>query len=359
MNTLITAATLVASFALQAGPAAETAPPTQLPAPQDFTTAVRAGKAALDSGDAVGAIAAYEAAKAARPDSAEAAYNLGVALYRGGKFREAADAFKQAATLASNGERTDPALSSASLFNKAASFYGATRDQAAAAQQALEKAAAGDEAEAAPPVDPEALKQAITDAKESLKSFKDAAFAEESDLGSRANAEQASRLVRALEELQRQQQQNDQQKQDEQNKDQNQDQQDQQGKDGEPQDKDQRQEQEQDKEQSGDQQPPKEGEQDKKEQKQQSGADQQKPPEQPPEEQPSKDQPQKDQGDGKQEDSKADAQPQPKDGNMTKDEADRLLQGVRDREQKRRVEQERRAEQQAKNARGRKPIKDW
>jgi hypothetical protein len=44
---------------------------------------------------------------------------------------------------------------------------------------------------------------------------------------------------------------------------------------------------------------------------------------------------------------------------MTKDEADRLLQGVRDREQKRRVEQERRAEQQAKNARGRKPIKDW
>ena len=44
---------------------------------------------------------------------------------------------------------------------------------------------------------------------------------------------------------------------------------------------------------------------------------------------------------------------------MTKDEADRLLQAVRDREQKRRVEQERRAEQQAKNARGRKPIKDW
>ena len=364
MNVLITAATLVASFALQAGPAAETAPPTQLPAPQDFTTAVRAGKAALNSGDADGAIAAYEAAKAARPDSAEAAYNLGVALYRGGKFREAAASFKQAADLASNGERTDPALSSASLFNKAASFYGATRDQAAAAQQALEKAAAGDQADAAPPVDPEALKQAITDAKESLKSFKDAAFADGADLGSRANAEQASRLVRALEELQRQQQQqqqndqqNDQQKQDEQNKDQNQDQQDQQGKDGEPQDKDQS--QEQDKEQSGDQQQPKEGEQDKKEQKQQSGADQQKPPEQPPEEQPSKDQPQKDQGDGKQEDSKADAQPQPKDGSMTKDEADRLLQGVRDREQKRRVEQERRAEQQAKNARGRKPIKDW
>ena len=42
MNTLITAATLVASFALQAGPAAETAPPTQPPAPRDFTTAVRA-----------------------------------------------------------------------------------------------------------------------------------------------------------------------------------------------------------------------------------------------------------------------------------------------------------------------------
>ncbi len=183
MNTLITAATLVASFALQAGPAAETAPPAQPPAPQDFTTAVRTGKAALDAGDADGAIAAYEAAKSARPDSAEVAYNLGVALYRGGKFREAANAFKQAADLASNGERTDPTLSSASLFNKAASFYGATRDQAAAAQQALEKAAAGDEADAAPPIDPEALKQAITDAKESLKSFKDAAFADGTDVG--------------------------------------------------------------------------------------------------------------------------------------------------------------------------------
>ena len=54
MNTLITAAALVASFALQAGPAADTAPPTQPPAPQDFTTAVRTGKAALDAGDADG-----------------------------------------------------------------------------------------------------------------------------------------------------------------------------------------------------------------------------------------------------------------------------------------------------------------
>ena len=358
MNSLITVAALVASFALQAGPSAETAAPAQPPAPQDFATAVRAGKAALDAGDADGAITAYEAAKSARPDSAEAAYNLGVALYRGGKFREAAAAFKKSADLASSGERTDPALNSASLFNKAASFYGATRDQAAAAQQVLEKAAAGDQAGAAPPVDPKALEQAITDAKESLRSFKDAAFADETDLGSRANAEQASRLVRALEELQRQQQQqqqqqqDDQQKQDQQNKDQDQNQ---------DQSEDQKNEdqQNQDNQQSDDQQKPKDGEQDKKDQKQQPGADEQKPQEQQQKDQQQKDQPQQDQGDDKQDDSKSDAQPKPNDGNMTKDEADRLLQAVRDREQKRRAEQERRAEQQAKNARGRKPIKDW
>jgi hypothetical protein len=42
---------------------------------------------------------------------------------------------------------------------------------------------------------------------------------------------------------------------------------------------------------------------------------------------------------------------------MTKEEADRLLQAVRDRERRRRAEQERRAQEQA--SRGRAPAKDW
>jgi hypothetical protein len=42
---------------------------------------------------------------------------------------------------------------------------------------------------------------------------------------------------------------------------------------------------------------------------------------------------------------------------MTKDQADRLLQSVRDRERERRAAQERKV--QAEAARGRKPTKDW
>jgi hypothetical protein len=42
---------------------------------------------------------------------------------------------------------------------------------------------------------------------------------------------------------------------------------------------------------------------------------------------------------------------------MTKEQADRLLQAVRDRERERRAAQERKA--QAEAGRGRPPIKDW
>jgi hypothetical protein len=42
---------------------------------------------------------------------------------------------------------------------------------------------------------------------------------------------------------------------------------------------------------------------------------------------------------------------------MTKEQADRLLQAVRDRERERRAAQERKAQAEAR--RGRPPIKDW
>ena len=190
------------------GAAAERAP-ERAAEPVDFHSAARAGEVALKSGDFAGAAAAYEAALAARPDAADAAYNLGVSLYKAGKFQDAAKAFARASTSASNGERTDAALSASSLYNRAASFYSATRTQAEAAQRMLEtqRAAADTEPtegqEAA--IDPEALKQAIADANKSLGGFKDAAYADPNDQESRANAEQSLRLVRALEELKKQQ----------------------------------------------------------------------------------------------------------------------------------------------------------
>ncbi len=326
--------------------AADTPAPRPAP-PADFATAARDGKAALDAGDAAAAIAAYESARAARPESAEAAYNLGVALYRGGKFREAADAFKQAASIASNGERTNASLSNSSLFNRAASFYGATRAQAEAAQRMIDEGTRTDGEPQAPPVDPEALKQAIDDAKESLRSFKDAAWADERDLESRANAEQASRLVRALEELRRKQEQDNQQQQEKRQDDQ---QERQPSKDDEKQD------------QQGDDRKPEKPDDSRKDQDSKDQRDQGKDGERKkPEDQQQQQDQQQDKQQDKQQDDPAEQQkqPAPRNGEMTKDEADRLLQAVRDREQKRRAEQERRAEQQAKSARGRKPIKDW
>ena len=90
--------------------AAERAPERAVE-PVDFHSAARAGEVALQSGDFAGAAAAYEAALAARPDAADAAYNLGVSLYKAGKYQDAAKAFARASTSASNGEHTDAALS--------------------------------------------------------------------------------------------------------------------------------------------------------------------------------------------------------------------------------------------------------
>jgi len=349
------------------GAAAERAP-ERAAEPIDFHSAARAGEVALQSGDFAGAAAAYEAALAARPDAADAAYNLGVSLYKAGKFQDAAKAFARASTSASNGEHTDAALSASSLYNRAASFYSATRTQAEAAQRMLEtqrdatSAEPKEGQEAA--IDPEALKQAIADANKSLGGFKDAAYADPNDQESRANAEQSLRLVRALEELKKQQDEQ-QKKDDKENKDDKQDQsdkKDQSDKQDQSDKKDQSDKQDQsdkkdqsDKQDQGDKkdESDKKNQDDKKDKGDKDKADKDK--------QDPKDQQNKD---GKSpDDQQPPEQPkpgepgQPKDGQMTKDQADRLLQSVRDRELERRAAQERKV--QAEAARGRKPIRDW
>ena len=352
------------------GAAAERAP-ERAAEPVDFHSAARAGEVALKSGDFAGAAAAYEAALAARPDAADAAYNLGVSLYKAGKFQDAAKAFARASTSASNGERTDAALSASSLYNRAASFYSATRTQAEAAQRMLETQRAATDAEPKEgqdaPIDPEALKQAIADANKSLGGFKDAAYADPNDLESRANAEQSLRLVRALEELKKQQDEKQKQdekqdqgdKQDQDDKKDQSDKQDQGDKKDQDDKKDQGDKQDQsDKQDQGDKKyqddKKDKGDKDKKDTK--DTKDKDKEDKQDPKEQPNKD--------GKSPDEQQPPeQPQPgepgqaKDGQMTKDQADRLLQSVRDRERERRAAQERKV--QAEAARGRKPIKDW
>lgn len=346
--------------------------PPVSPAPKmSYEQAVEAGRRALDSKDNDAAVAAYDAALEARPDSAAAAFNRGVALYRAGRFKEAAEAFRDSGAKASSGERTSEALEKSSTFNRAASYYGATKAQAEAAERMLAEARQGGKdapaAAADPQVNPAELKQAIDDAKASFDAFRDAAYGDDADLESRANAEQARRLVKALEELRKQQEerQKQQQKQEQQdkqeqqeNKDKQQQQQQQQQDGQQQQQQDQHQQQDGSDEQPKDQSKPDDGSKNEQ-QKQDASKDEQKPKEQQSEDQQPKEQPPQDAGSpqdsAKQDDAKG--APAAERGDMTKDEADRLLQGVRDRERRRRAEQQRREQDQA--ARGRKPIKDW
>jgi hypothetical protein len=314
---------LLASLALSQAPEPAQAPapaPASAPAPNDPE------------------VDRWEAAVAAQPDSAAAHYNLGVARYRAGQFKEAADSFKRAGEVASGADSPDPALAASSAYNRAASFYGSTREQAEAAQRMLEaKEREGAAEGAGAPIDPEALKQAIADATASFDGFRDAAYADPSDLGSRANAEQSRRLIRALEELQRQQQQQQNEKQ-------------------QPQDQQDAKDQEQP--QDGEQPKPQDAPSEERPQDQEGrdgGADDEK--EREAQQQQQQGQPRQDPPADRPQELEAAKQQPAKPGEMTKEEADRLLQGVRDRERRRRAEQDRRAQEQA--TRGRAPVKDW
>jgi Ca-activated chloride channel family protein len=325
--------------------ALQAAPIPAPPPPASFSSIVREARAKLDAGDFAGAAERYAEALRARPEASAAAYNQGVALYREGKYGDAARAFSQAAEIASEGTRTDPAVEARSTYNKAASHYRATKAQAEAAERMLESAAPrsqdGADAPANESVDPDALKAAIEDAQKSLQGFKDAALNDPTDRDARANAQQSLRLLRALEELRKQQEQEQEQ---EQKQDQEQ----------------QQQQQQQDQQQSQDQKQQEQTQQ-KDQQDQQSGDQgEAQPPKDPGD---SKDEPEQQPSEGKQDAPKqpADQPPPPKPsgerpGDMTKQEADRLLQAVRDRERERRAEQERAA---AVPRNRRPPAKDW
>ena len=335
---------LILALALQVPPQAEPIPAQPAPAPpsdiappaspESFSTIVREARTKLDAGDFAGAAERYAEALRTRPEASAAAYNQGVALYRDGKYADAARAFAQAAEIASEGQKTDAAVEARSTYNKAASHYRATKAQAQAAERLVKSAAAADpsgESQAPKePVDPEALKAAIEDAQKSLQGFKDAALNDPSDRDARANAQQSLRLLRALEELRKQQEQQQQQ-----NEQQEQQKQDQQQQDPQQQQQDDQQKQDQGQEQKNQGQQ----EQDQQQQQQPSPTEgDQQPPEQPTEQPP----PPKPSGE--------------RPGEMTKQEADRLLQAVRDRERERRADQER-AAAVPKNRRP--PAKDW
>ncbi|MBU3728873.1 MAG: VWA domain-containing protein [Phycisphaerales bacterium] len=172
-----------------------------------FRDAVTRANAAMQSGQYADAAAAFGEAMDADPTNAAVAYNRGVAEYRAGKLDEAATSFAEAAS------RGDATLAADAMFNQGNATYQS-------ALRALQRAApdAGTAGSTPPPsTDAQPDLAAATDAvSQALTHYKDAIAANPSDVDSRVNAELAHTLLKQLREMQQQQQQQNQQEQEQQ-----------------------------------------------------------------------------------------------------------------------------------------------
>lgn len=186
-----------------------------------FREAITRANAAMQEAQYSDAAAAFAEAMDADPTSAAAAYNRGVAEYRAGKLDEASSSFAEAAA------RGDAALAADAMFNQGnATYRSALRALEAGAPDADPAGAAG-ALQPAPPAAAQPDLAAATEAvSQALTHYKDAIAANPSDVDSRANAELAHTLLKQLRQMQKQQeqQQNDKDQKDEQEKDKDEDQ---------------------------------------------------------------------------------------------------------------------------------------
>jgi Ca-activated chloride channel family protein len=163
---------------------------------------IAAARALLDAGTAP--------ATDAPPVRPERLYNAGVSMYRAGELELARDLFAAAA------ERAKAGVAARSMYNRGTTSY-------AEAVRAMESAGRADGS-----TNPQELQKDVIDTLErSLRELKDAARADPRNTDARANAELAHRVLKELKKQQEQQQQQQQQNQDqqqsgEQNEDQNQ-----------------------------------------------------------------------------------------------------------------------------------------
>jgi len=239
----------------------------------------------------------------------EVLYNAGVEMYRAGELELARELFATAAS------RAKAAIAARSMYNRGTTSY-------AEAVQAMKGASESGQSPA------DAQKAVIETLERSLRELKDAARADPSNADARANAELAYRVLKELKKQQDQQQQQkqDQQQQDQQQEQKQDDQQQQQNDDSQNQDGKQEPQQEpKNDEQQNDQQQPQKGEQKDGEQKQDEQQQQQ-----------------------EQQSSEADKKP------MTKQEVERLLQRIRDKERARILEK-----LSKERARTKPAPKDW
>lgn len=246
-----------------------------------------------------------------KPDArAESVYNAGVNMYRAGEFELAGELF---AAAASNAKAL---IAARSMYNRGTTSY---------AQSLKSMQTAGEN----PQPSPDAQQAVIESLERSLRELKDAVRADPTNIDARANAELAYRVLKDLKKEQEKQQQKDEQKQDDQKKDEekkDEEKKDEEKKDGEKKDDQKKDDQKKDDEKKDDEK--KDGE--KKDEKKQ---DQPKPSDDKPQDKPP---------------DKQDSKP------MTKQDVERLLQKIRDRERARildKLEHER--------ARTKPAPKDW
>ena len=247
----------------------------------------------------------YIAASDRRPLDERLQYNLGVAAYRAGDLDVATRAFERAST------GNDPKITQSALFNRGNVSYRTALDQVENARntQTRELASEGQ-------ADPQTLEQPIEALKKALSNYKDAIIASPDSRDARRNAELAHRLMKALEETQEEQQQQ---------QDQDQQEQDQQEQDQQEQDQQEQDQQEQDQQ-----------EQDQQNQDQQEAT------------------PEEANGETPENSSNKNAKPV----RMTREQAEALLQMIRDKEKERRDVLAAREAREA--ARNKTPVeKDW
>ncbi|PQO46838.1 VWA domain-containing protein [Blastopirellula marina] len=294
---------------------------------------VREGNQALGAGEVDKALSVYQEAAAEMPDSPELLYNQAVAQYRNGQIDHARELLVQT-------------MSGADQSLRAKTHYNLGNcDYAEAVQLAQQDKPA-----------------AIERLKSALGNYRSALAADSGDADARANAQLAQMLIDQLqqEEEQQDQQQQDQQQQDQQQQDQQQ--QDQQQQDQQQQDQQQQDQQQQDQQQQ-DQQQQDQQQQDQQQQDQQQQDQQQQDQQQQDQQQQDQQQQDQQQSSGQPEEMQEE-QPQDQKGQpsgvpqfgheeasemadsrpMTKEEAQKLLQSVRDRELMRRLQNQQNAE---------------
>ena len=176
-----------------------------------FRAAVAEARKAMDAGDLAAAEKAYAQAIAADSSNSRAQFNQGVAQYKSQNLQGSSESFATA------GQIGDPAVAEGAMFNQGdAAYSGAIKIIDSDDFKEPVGASAQDQGN---PKRKEAIDAAIEAATRALTHFKDAASADQLDIDARYNAETATRLLKMLEEKKKEEEKKDGGKKDQDKKD--------------------------------------------------------------------------------------------------------------------------------------------